>query len=47
MILSDLKKIKYNKLGFFRFKKLKDKYLLTNDVGDFLFLKDKEFKDFI
>ena len=47
MILSDLKKIKYNKLGFFRFKKLKDKYLLTNDIGDFLFLTNKEFKDFL
>ncbi|MBU1177466.1 MAG: His-Xaa-Ser system radical SAM maturase HxsB [Patescibacteria group bacterium] len=46
-MLSDLKKIKYNKLGFFRFKKIKDKYLLTNDVGGFLFLTKKEFKDFL
>jgi len=33
----DLKKVKYNHLGFFRFKKFKDKYLLTNDVGQYLF----------
>jgi len=46
-MLSDLKKIKYNKLGFFRFKKLKNKYLLTNDVGDYLFLTEKEFKSFL
>ena len=47
MILSDLKKIKYNKLGFFRFKKVKDKYFLTNDIGDFLFLTKKEFENFL
>lgn len=40
-------KIKYNNLGFFRFKKLKDKYLLTNDIGQYLFLKEKEFEDFL
>ncbi|MBZ9572763.1 His-Xaa-Ser system radical SAM maturase HxsB [Patescibacteria group bacterium] len=34
------------KTGFFRFKKIGPKYLLTNDVGDFIFLKDKDFKDF-
>jgi len=43
----DLKKIKYNKLGFFRFKKFKDKYLLTNDNGDFLFLTEKNFEKFL
>jgi len=43
----DLKKIKYNQLGFFRFKKIKNKYLLTNDVGDYLFLKEKEFENFL
>ncbi len=43
----DLKKIKYNQLGFFRFKKFKNKYLLTNDVGDYLFLTEKEFKKFL
>ena len=43
----NLKKIKYNQLGFFRFKKFKDNYLLTNDIGDYLFLTEKEFKDFL
>jgi len=43
----DLKKIKYNQLGFFRFKKFKNKYLLTNDIGDYLFLKEKEFENFL
>ena len=43
----DLKKIKYNQLGFFRFKKLKNKYLLTNDIGDYLFLTEKEFENFL
>jgi len=37
---------KNNIPGFFRFKKLKNKYLLTNDVGDFVFLPEKEFKNF-
>jgi len=40
-------KIKYSQLGFFRFKKLKGKYLLTNDIGQHLFLKEKEFEDFL
>lgn len=43
----DLKKIRYNQLGFFRFKKVKNKYLLTNDVGDYLFLREKEFENFL
>jgi len=43
----DLKKIKYNQVGFFRFKKIKNKYLLTNDVGDYLFLREKEFENFL
>jgi len=43
----DLKKIKYNQLGFFRFKKFRNKYLLTNDSGQYLFLTQKEFKDFL
>ncbi len=34
------------KTGFFRFKKLGQKYLLTNDLGDFIFLREKEFKNF-
>jgi len=43
----DSKKIKYNQLGFFRFRRMKNQYLLTNDVGDYLFLKEKEFEDFL
>ena len=34
------------KTGFFRFKKLGQKYLLTNDLGDFIFLQEKDFKNF-
>jgi len=34
-------------LGFFRFKKLKGQYLLTNDVGGFCFLDEPVFNDFI
>ncbi len=34
------------KTGFFRFKKLGPKYLLTNELGDFIFLKEREFKSF-
>src|SRR3989339_673073 len=44
---ADLDKIKYAQLGFFRFKRFKGKYLLTNDVGQWLVLKEKEFKDFL
>ena len=40
------KKEKSNFTGFFRFKKLGEKYLLTNDLGNFVFLKKKEFNDF-
>lgn len=43
----DLKKIKYKNLGFFRFKKFKNDYLLTNDGGDYLFLKEAQFKALI
>ncbi|MCD4761801.1 4Fe-4S cluster-binding domain-containing protein, partial [bacterium] len=35
-----------NKLGFFRFKKFKNRILLTNDVGEFIFLNNKEFGEF-
>lgn len=41
-----MKKIDYTKLGFFRFAKLGKKYLLTNDVGEHVFLKPEEFKKF-
>ena len=36
------------KVGFCRFKKLKgNKYLLTNDLGEYVILKPKEFKNFL
>lgn len=34
-------------LGFFRFKKIKDQYLLTNDLGEYVFLPEDSFKAFI
>lgn len=43
----DLKKIKYNNLGFFRFKKIKEKILLTNEYGEYIFLAEKDFEKFI
>ena len=43
----DLNKIKYKNLGFFRFKKLDKKYLLTNDIGFYVFLSEQEFEDFL
>lgn len=39
----DFKKANYSKLGFFRFKKLDKDYLLTNDVGDYIFLSPGDF----
>jgi len=46
---SELEKIKINKktVGFFRFKKLEDKYLLTNDFGYYIFLTPAQFKKFL
>jgi His-Xaa-Ser system radical SAM maturase HxsB len=35
------------KIGFFRFKKLDEEFLLTTDNGDFIFLKEEEFRDFL
>ena len=39
-------KSKVNSTGLLRFRKLGKKYLLANDLGDFIFLEEKEFKDF-
>lgn len=39
-----MKKIHYNKLAPFRFRKINEKYLLTNDVGDYIFLKQADFE---
>jgi len=43
----DFKKIDYSKLGFFRFKKLGRSYLLTNDVGDYVFLTSRDFSQYL
>lgn len=48
MLLSDQKiSISKAEVGFFRFKSLTDKYLITNDTGEYCFLEAEEFKDFI
>ena len=46
---SQIEKFKINKktVGFFRFKKLNDKYLLTNDFGHYVFLTPPQFKKFL
>lgn len=42
---------KFNKIseevGFFRFKKLNSQYLLTNDLGEYVFLAERDFDDFL
>ncbi len=45
----NLKKIKFNekKVAFCRFEKIDNKYLITNDVGAYVFLKPAQFKDFM
>ena len=46
--IQKIKKIKNNKIGFFRFKKFDEKtYLITNDIWKYSFLTIKEFWDFI
>jgi len=42
-----IKNIDVQKVGFFRFKKLDSEYLLTNDVGDYCFLKPAYFNALI
>ncbi len=41
------KQIEYQNLAPFYFKEFKGDYLLTNDIGDWLFLTNKEFKKFL
>jgi len=43
----DLKSIDRQKVGFFRFKRLNGRYLLTNDVGDYCFLDSPSFEVFL
>ncbi len=43
----DFKNIDYKKLAFFRFKEFKNNILITNEVGEFLYLTKKEFNNFL
>lgn len=43
----DLEKINYQKLAPFRFKKLDKDYLLTNEVGDYVFLTEENFNRYL
>lgn len=46
--LKAIQSLKTDKIGFFRFKKFdKNMYLITNDIGKWVFLDQKEFGDFI
>lgn len=44
---SELKKINKQKVGFFRFKQLNGKYLLTNEIGKYSFLTHRQFDLFL
>jgi len=43
----ELKEINSRKIGFFRFRKLNEKYLLTNEIGEYYFLGPLEFDLFL
>jgi His-Xaa-Ser system radical SAM maturase HxsB len=43
----NIENVNYQKVGFFRFKKLKNDYLLTNDAGDYVFLEKKFFDKYL
>lgn len=43
----DLKKIDHKKAGFFRFRRLGAKFLLTNEEGSYAFLDEADFKKFL
>ncbi|MBN1326112.1 His-Xaa-Ser system radical SAM maturase HxsB [Candidatus Falkowbacteria bacterium] len=46
--LNIIEKFDWKNIGFFRFKKFDDKdYLLTNEVGNYVFLPEADFKKFI
>ena len=47
MTAIELERINLKDVGLCRYKKLGGRYLLTNDIGDSLFLGEKEFTDFI
>ncbi|MEK6727157.1 MAG: His-Xaa-Ser system radical SAM maturase HxsB [Candidatus Omnitrophota bacterium] len=43
----ELKKIDKQKVGFFQFKRLNGQYLLTNVIGDYIFLKPSSFDAYL
>lgn len=43
----NLKEVNLSNLGFFRFKRLNGKFLLTNDGGDYVFLSPQSFYSFV
>lgn len=43
----DLKKVDLDKIGFFRFRPVKDKVVLTNDAGNFVILRQPKFEKFL
>ena len=45
--LKTIEKLDWKTVGFFRFKKFDNDYLLTNDVGKFVFINESDFKKFI
>ncbi len=47
MIDIDLEKINLDNVGFFRYKRLNGQCLLVGETGEYIFLGDREFKDFI
>ncbi len=47
MNVVELEKIKLDKAGFFRYRKISERYLLTTETGEFVFLSEEEFKSFI
>ena len=46
-VVSEFPKLNPTKTGFFRFRRLKDDYLITNDFGRHCFLTELEFKSFV
>ena len=43
----ELKKIDNQRVGFFRFKELNGRYLITNDISEYSFLEPQEFNSFL
>ncbi len=45
--ISLINRLDKNKVSYFKFKRLKNNYLITNDTGDFVFLNDLDFSAYI